>query len=234
MTAAKTKQEEASAGAETDVRRCRGRPQARPDEETRAILLEAARKEFVASGFAASSMESVARRAGVSTKTLYRLIPNKAALFEAMVADRIERFTAGVRFRACDGSDIEGALREALVVCGELILDPETIALQRMILAESDKFPEIAETFYKTAIQRTLATLANWLRIQHERGLIVVTDTTETAGMLLGMLVFQPQRDVHFGHKPPLSPAQIEQRARNCAALFLRGAQSSGTRLRED
>ena len=131
-------------GDAADERRCRGRPQARPDEETRAILLVAARQEFASSGFAASSRESVARRAGVSTKTLYRLIPNKAALFEATVADRMERFVAGVRFRACDGSDIEGALREALLICGEQILDPETIALQRMILSESDKLPEIA------------------------------------------------------------------------------------------
>ncbi len=188
------------------------------------MLLEAARKEFVASGFAASSMESVARRAGVSTKTLYRLIPNKAALFEAMVTDRMERFVSGVRFRACDGSDIEGALREALVICGELILDPEVIALQRIILADSDKFPEIAETFYTNATQRTLATLANWLRVQHKRGLIAVTDATATAGMLLGMMMFQPLRDVQFGHKPPPTPQEIEARARDCAALFLNGA----------
>ena len=50
--------------------------------------------EFADSGYAATSMESVARRAGVSTKTLYRLIPNKAALFEAMVTDRIDRFVS--------------------------------------------------------------------------------------------------------------------------------------------
>jgi AcrR family transcriptional regulator len=222
MAADRTKPQDDGDGA--DARRCRGRPQARPDEETRAILLDAARQEFAASGFATSSMESVARRAGVSTKTLYRLIPNKAALFEATVADRMERFVAGVRFRACDGSDIEGALTEALVICGELILDPETLALQRMILSESDKFPEVAEAFYKNAMMRTVGTLANWLKVQHERGLIAVTDPHETAGILLGMLVFQPQRDVHFGHKPAPTPAQLKQRARTCAALFLRGA----------
>jgi AcrR family transcriptional regulator len=225
MTTLKTKHPEDSDGTEAEARRCRGRPQTRPDEETRAILLEAARKEFVASGFAASSMESVARRAGVSTKTLYRLIPNKAALFEAMVTDRMEQFASGVRFRACNGSDIEGALRAALIVCGELILDPETIALQRMILADSDKFPEMAETFYNIATQRTLATLANWLRVQHERGLIAVGDTHATAGMLLGMMMFQPLRDVQFGRKPPPTPQEIEMRARDCAALFLYGAQ---------
>jgi AcrR family transcriptional regulator len=225
MTTAKTKHREDGSGAEADARRCRGRPQARPDEETRAILLDAARQEFAASGFAASSMESVARRAGVSTKTLYRLIPNKASLFEAMVSERMERFASVVRFRACDGSDIEGALGEALVICGELILDAEVLALQRMILAESDKFPEIAETFYNNAMQRTVATLASWLRVQHERGLIVAADANAAAGILLGMLVFQPQRDVHFGHKVPPTPKQIEVRARECAALFLRGAQ---------
>jgi len=228
MATDKTKPQDDGDGA--DGRRCRGRPQARPDEETRAILLDAARQEFAASGFAASSMESVARRAGVSTKTLYRLIPNKAALFEAMVTDRMERLASGVRLRACDGKDIEGALRAALVVCSELILDPETIALQRMILADSDKFPEIAETFYNKAPQRTVATLANWLRVQHERGLIAVADTRATAGMLLGMMMYQPLRDVQFGRKPPPTPEEIELRARDCAALFLHGAQPPASR----
>src|SRR6516165_7218779 len=128
MTTAKTKHPEDGQGTEAEGRRCRGRPQTRPDEETRAILLEAARKEFVASGFAASSMESVARRAGVSTKTLYRLIPNKAALFEAMVTNRIDKFVSVVNLGACKG-DVEAALTEALIICGELLLDGEVIAL---------------------------------------------------------------------------------------------------------
>ena len=76
-------------GAAADGRRLRS------DEETRAIILEAARHEFPHSGYAATSMESVARRAGVSTKTLYRLIPNKAALFEAMVTERHRPFRFG-------------------------------------------------------------------------------------------------------------------------------------------
>src|ERR1700674_2727009 len=87
-----------------EVRRGRGRPQARCDEETRAVIFDAARHEFAASGYAATNMESVARRAGVSTKTLYRLIPNKAALFEAMITSRIDTFASVVRVRACDGS----------------------------------------------------------------------------------------------------------------------------------
>lgn len=206
-----------------EARRGRGRPQARSDEATQAIILEAARHEFASTGYAATSMESVARRAGISTKTLYRLIPNKAALFETMLTDRVDRFASVVRLRACDGRNILAALREALIVCGELILDGEVIALQRMIIGESDKFPDMAETFYHRAIKRTEATLANWLKAQHERGLITIDDPTVAAGMLLGMLAFQPQRAVMFAHAPVPTREEVERRAQLAAELFLKG-----------
>lgn len=206
-----------------ETRRGRGRPQLRSDEETRTVILEAARHQFAASGYAATNMESVARSAGVSTKTLYRLIPNKAALFEAMITDRIDRFAAVVRLRACEGSDIKAALCAALIACGELILDGEVIALQRMLMAEGEKFPEVAETFYHKAIKRTENTLASWLQTQHECGLIKADDGNDAAGMLLGMLAFQPQRAVLFGHAAPPSRQEIERRARRAAELFLTG-----------
>jgi AcrR family transcriptional regulator len=206
----------------TEVRR-RGRPQARCDEETRTVIFEAARHEFAASGYAATSMDGVARRAGISTKTLYRLVPNKAALFEAMITDRIDRFASVVRLKACDGRDIEGALRDALIVCGELVLDDDVISLQRVIIGDSEKFPEIAETFYHKAIRRTERTLAAWLQAQNERGLIRIDDAETAAGMLLGMLVFQPQRAVMFGHAPTLSRDELARRAQDVTGLFLRG-----------
>jgi AcrR family transcriptional regulator len=221
MTNTKTEAELEDPCAE--VRRGRGRPQARCDEDTRAIIFDAARHEFAASGYAATSMEGVARRAGISTKTLYRLIPNKAALFEAMITNRIDTFASVVRLRACDGSDIEKALREALIACGELILDGDVISLQRMIMGDNEKFPEVAETFFHKAIRRTECTLANWLQAQNERGLIKIDDSDAAAGMLLGMLAFQPQRAVMFGHAPTLSRDELARRAQAVAVLFLRG-----------
>ena len=207
----------------SEERRGRGRPQARPDEETRTVILDAARQEFAASGYAATSMESVARRAGVSTKTLYRLIPNKGTLFEEILTDGIDRFVSRIRLRACDGSDIEGSLREAMIAVGELILDGAVIGLLRMIVAEGDKFPEISDTFYNKAIKRSESTLANWLKVQAERGLIAIDNPTEAAGMLLGMLAFQPQRSVMFAHAPAPGRKELERRAEAVAKLFLRG-----------
>lgn len=207
----------------TEPRRGRGRPQARSDDDTRALIVAAARKDFASSGYAATGMESVAKSAGVSTKTLYRLIPNKAALFEAVITEGLDRFAARIRLRACDHHDIEAGLREALIAYGELILDHTVLATQRMILSESDKFPEIAETFYTKAIKRTETTLANWLKAQADRGLIKIENAAEAAGMLLGMLAFQPQRAVMFGHTPLLNADELARRAGIVAELFLKG-----------
>jgi AcrR family transcriptional regulator len=210
----------------TQDRRCRGRPQVRPDDETRRIIYEAARHEFAGNGYAATSMEAVARRAGVSTKTLYRLIPNKESLFEGMVTDRLDRFVYEVNLHAADHTDLEQALRAALVACADLALDEEVIALQRMLLQEAGKFSDVAGTFYTNAIQRTAVALADWLRVQQKRGLIALDDVDEAAGMLLGMVASAPRRAAIFGGVPLPSRSRIEARVRTCAALFLRGCQA--------
>jgi AcrR family transcriptional regulator len=216
----------------TQDKRCRGRPRVRPDEETRRMIYEAARHEFAGNGYAVTCMEAVARRAGVSTKTLYRLIPNKAALFEGMVSDRIDRFVSEVNLRAADHTDIDEALVAALIACAELALDKEVIALQRLLLQEAGKFSDVAGMFYTNAVQRTAVELADWLRVQQKRGLIALDDIDEAAGMLLGMVTSAPRRAALFGGVPLPSRSQIEARARACAALFLRGCQVQGIRSR--
>jgi len=212
----------AEAESSTD-RRYRGRPQLRPDDETRQIIYEAARHEFAVSGFAATSTETVARRAGVSTKTLYRLIPNKEALFEAMVSDRLDRFLRDVNLRAAYHDDIEKALNAALMACADLSLDPEVVALQRIVLQERGKFSDLATTFYTNGITRTGAALAKWLRVQVKRGLIELDDADEAAGMLIGMVASAPQRAAIYGGLPLPTRRQIEKRVQTCAALFLHG-----------
>jgi AcrR family transcriptional regulator len=210
---------------EGQERRCRGRPQVRPDDETRQIVYEAARHQFAETGYAATSMETVARRAGVSTKTLYRLVPNKAALFEGMASDRLDRFLSAVNLQAIDHAEIDEALYEALLACADLALDKEVIALQRMVLQESGK-ADLGRTFYRNGMARNIAALADWLRTQQKRGLIALDNAEEAAGFLLGMVAFAPQRAAVFGGLPLPSKRQIEKRVRSCVALFLRGCQA--------
>lgn len=207
--------------------RPRGRPPVRSDEETKAIVIEAARHAFAGDGYAATSTEELARSAGISTKTLYRLFPGKAVLFEAMCADRLERLLSAVDLQASDEVDIETGLRAALLACADLALDPEVVALQRMVLQESAAFPELAANFYRNGISRTVKALAGWLRVQVKKNLIALDDADEAAGMLIGMVASAPQRAAIYGGIPLPSRKQIERRVHICAALFLDGCRAN-------
>jgi AcrR family transcriptional regulator len=209
-------------------RRYRGRPQLRPDDETLQIIYEAARHEFAANGFAATSTETVARRAGVSTKTLYRLVPNKAALFEGMVSDRLDRFLSDFSLHVAEDVDIETGLNAALLAYAGLALDSDVVALQRIILQETGQFPDLAATFYSNGIARTVAALSNWLRVQVRRGLIDLDNVEEAAGILIGMVASAPQRAAIYGGVPLPSRARIKARVRTCVTLFLRGCEANG------
>ncbi|MBR0829235.1 TetR/AcrR family transcriptional regulator [Bradyrhizobium manausense] len=203
--------------------RPRGRPQLRSDDETRKIVFDTARHAFAANGFAATSTEELARGAGISTKTLYRLFPNKAALFEAMVADRLDRELSDVQLRGIDHADIEEGLRAALLACADIALDPDVVALQRIVLQESAGFPDLASAFYRNGIARTAAALARWLRVQVKRERIRLDNAEEAAGMLIGMVASAPQRAAIYGGVPLPSRKEVERRVRTVAALFLDG-----------
>jgi len=205
------------------VKRSRGRPQLRPDAETRHLIYEAARSELLARGYAGTSMEALACRAGVSTKTLYRLIPTKAELFQGMVTDRLDQFFSSIVADVVDEPDLTKALTIMLIDCATFTLGEEVIGLNRLVIAECDRFPEIAEAFYQNGIQRVPVAIATWLATQCQRGLIALDDPKVAAGMVLGMMISEPQRAAVLRQRKPMTAKEIGKRARACAELFLNG-----------
>lgn len=205
------------------LRRPRGRPRLRSDEETRQLVLEAARREFHASGYAGTSMAAVAQRAGVSTKTMYRLIPTKEALFRSVVSARISSFILELDEAVLGALPIGEALERVLLAFGTLALERETIAIYRVVLSENERFPEIAETFYEVAIRRTTEAMEAWLRAECRRGRIALEDPALATGILRGMMLLEPQRAVMMGQQDAPDAAEIAHRARACAQLFLDG-----------
>ena len=217
------------------VRRCRGRPQVRSDEVTRGLIIEAARQEFQANGYAATSIANVARRASVSTKTLYRLIPTKAELFRSVVSERIGRFVLALEreLSGLDSLDAVEALERMLIAFGALTLDPGTIAMTRLVIGEGGNFPEIAAAFYESAIKRTSEAMERALSRLCQRGLIAVEDPREATDMLRGMMVMEPQRAAMLGQLDPPGPEEISARARRCARIFLNGCRVGAQALDE-
>jgi len=205
------------------ARRPRGRPQIRPSEDTRQLIIAAARQEFHAKGYAGASMVQVAKRAGVSTKTMYRLIPTKADLFRYVISDRISRFVLGMDEETLEALPIEEGLAHMLTSYATLSLDEETVSTLRLVFAECDRFPEIASSFSELAIRRTMQTMETWLKHQCDLGRIVLDDPATAIGMLRGMMVMEPQRALMLGQRTAPDSSEVVRRARSCARLFLDG-----------
>jgi AcrR family transcriptional regulator len=205
------------------AKRCRGRPQLRSDEETLHLITEAAAQEFQANGYAATSIAKVAQRAGVSTKTLYRLVPTKADLFTSVVTERISQVVLEIDHTADVSLDPAVVLERIARAYGALTLEERTIAINRLVLGESRHFPEIAATFYEKAILRIGEAMENMLRRLCALGLIALEDPHEATGMLRGMMTMEPQRAAMLGQCAAPDAEAIAARAKRCARLFLEG-----------
>jgi AcrR family transcriptional regulator len=204
-------------------KRSRGRPQLRCDDDTKSLIIEAAGEQFRENGFAAASISAIAQSAGVSTKTLYRLFPAKADLFFSVISDRTSRFYIALDESTLATMGLREGLERLLTAYGMLTLSEETIAMTRLVVAESDRFPEIATAFYRTAIMGTNTVMERWLKTQHDRGMISLSDPHMAIGMLRGMMIMEPQRAAMLRQLAPPDIKEIGERAKMCARLFLDG-----------
>jgi AcrR family transcriptional regulator len=187
------------------------------------VIIEAADAQFQENGFAASSIAMIAQEAGVSTKTLYRLFPTKSDLFSSMVSERIGRFLLALDPSTLAVADLHQGLERMLTAYGMLTLSDDTVTIMRLVIGESDRFPEIATSFYEQAIVRTNAVMEKWLLRQVDLGLIKLDDPHAACGMLRGMMVMEPQRAAMLRQAPVPKIEEIAARAKMCADLFLKG-----------
>lgn len=126
------------------------RKQARPSELTAAAL-----EVFVERGFAATRLEDIAVRAGVSKGTLYLYFAGKEELFEAVVREGLlPALAEGEELvRGFEGSSAQ-LLREVLRGWWELIGSRPIGGLPKLMISEARNFPRIAQFYYDEVIVR--------------------------------------------------------------------------------
>ncbi|MDP9128128.1 MAG: TetR/AcrR family transcriptional regulator, partial [Pseudomonadota bacterium] len=121
-----------------------GRP---PHAETSQIhekILDVATGLFFTEGYGATSIEAVARRARIAKQTIYHRFENKPALFRAVVQRVIERLKPPDADHLFDGNDFTETLNRLARAILHATLSDEALAVHRVVLAEADRFPELA------------------------------------------------------------------------------------------
>jgi len=180
-------------------------PATRRGELRREALLQAAQQVFLEKGYAATSIEDVVERTGGSKATLYAYFGNKEGLFGEMIAARCDEFLASMEIP----KRVEGSIEQTLTAFGhrvlKLFLDPKRIAMLRGLMAESARFPELAERLYASGPQRGRAMVAEFLRGQHEAGTIHCPQPELSALQFMEMVKAHAQYRALLG-LPPFPP----------------------------
>jgi len=153
-------------------RRWTRRKEARPAE-----LITAALDLFVERGFAATRLEDVAARAGVSKGTLYLYFSSKEDLFKAVVrggiVPAIER--AEKRFEDHRGSAGE-LIRDLLKGWWFSVGNTRLGGIPKLMIAESGNFPELAQFYYDEVISRGHRLVAAAVQSGIDRGEFLPVD----------------------------------------------------------
>lgn len=130
-------------------------PRKRRKEARPAELLAAALELFVDKGFAATRLEAVANRAGVSKGTLYLYFESKEALFKAVIQEGIIPVIAENEAIAAQhtGTSFE-LLQRLLDNWWTKIGQTDYAGIPKLMVAEARNFPEIAQYYYENVISR--------------------------------------------------------------------------------
>jgi len=161
------------------------RKHARPEEITAAAL-----ESFVERGYAATRLEDVAQRAGISKGTLYLYFANKEELFKAVVREAL--VARMVEFRG-QIAQYQGSTFEllGLVVKGwwEKIGSTRISGIPKLILAEARNFPEIADFYVAEVVRPGRETVEAIIRRGIERGEFRDVDVESTAHLLVAPML---------------------------------------------
>ncbi|BAM91195.1 TetR family transcriptional regulator [Bradyrhizobium oligotrophicum S58] len=182
-------------------------------ERKHAQILASARTLFMAGGFDTTSVDAIARHAGVSKATLYGHFADKDALLLALVEADCRSMGETLWIRDERPIDLERDLREIARRFLAMFLDGRGLAMHRLVMSCASRYPAIAEAFMTAGPDRCDAEVAAFLRAAEVQGLLDVPDARLAATQFLTLIQGRLPLTWALSMKAPspaVSRAQIE------------------------
>lgn len=170
-------------------------------------------------------MDEVAALAAVSKQTVYKHFADKQGLFTAIIVGDIaatESLTQDMVAALADSEDLKADLRAFARRHVAVVTQPYVIQLRRTVIAEADRFPDLARTWYANGPERAEALFAEQFRVLARRGLLRVDDPVLAAQHFNWLLLSIPLNRAMFqGSDTTFTAAELERYADEGVRVFL-------------
>jgi TetR/AcrR family transcriptional regulator, mexJK operon transcriptional repressor len=187
--------------------------------EKRERIIEAALKVFSEEGYSAASMDAIAIAAEVSKPTLYMYFGSKEQLFESMLM--AQRAFLLESFEHPSGEMVRD-LHNFAWAYATVVMQPEFLALARLVIGEAQRFPEIGRAYQAAGPDRLLQGIIDYLESQRRLGKLSFEDGELAAQDLWALILSAPRNKAL--HTPDDVPGRedIRRYLENGLRVFLR------------
>src|SRR6201985_617381 len=177
--------------------------------ERRAAIVDAAMEESVPSGFAATRLDDIARRAGVAKGTIYLHFKDKESLFEELIRTALVPLIG----RLGAPPSPSGSVRDTLEAFARTFIQ-EVAATRRgdiirLIVAEGPRFPQVADFYYREVVSRGLAAMRALIEFGIARGEIQQKDLARFPQLLVAPAIVAVIWQSLFSKHAPLDAIEM-------------------------
>lgn len=200
-----------------------GRPRKGEEFLSRDRLLDTAFKLFLEYGYGNLRLETVARDARVSMRTIYRQFGGKAGLFGAVIRRCSDQFVTSLseeRALACSPEEELISFAKQFLY---RITRPDVVRIRAILIGEALRFPDLATQFYEQGPHRTLIYLAQFFARQQQSGYFANKDPHILSDQFLSALRSERFQKLQLGLEPTPDEEEIDDWVRKTTSLFLYG-----------
>jgi AcrR family transcriptional regulator len=201
--------------------RWRRRKGARPEE-----ILSAALESFAAKGFAATRIEDVAARAGISKGTLYLYFDGKEELFKAVVRQALLPNLARIEALVASFEGPSASLLERLLATVSGVVESRVGAIPKLVIAEAGNFPDLARFYLDEVVHRGLGLIAVILRRGIARGEFRAIDVDHAVFCVIAPLLIAALWKNSLEPHDQAGPLDAQALVRAHLDLLLRGLEA--------
>jgi len=190
----------------TDVMDTRTETRRRRKAERPQEIVEAAFAEFSRNGYAMTTLEQIAERAGVTKGTIYVYFNSKEHLFISMVREAMKTTIDTIKdmFERHDGSTADLLRAQFNFIYQHIVEDRRRREVVRMLIAEAARFPALADRYHEEIHQPCMNLLTQAIQRGMDRGEIRRSAATDCPLVIIGPIALVDLWMMMFDDRHPL------------------------------